>query len=606
MCLQEENRMKQSIKRSLLTTLLFVVVAAGILKLGGDYPTLASYMNPRLLTSILVVWIVSQGLFSVFTDSYLKKLLPWAVVLPLLWAAVFTWGYGFANLPEKKHLGDYYMYAALIFSLPYVLGVWSRRLPKARIPWGILQGLLALFLLVMPFVYVGYYVVMGGEMDMFAMMAIMATHSDEVKSFFTTVASPAMAVGSVVLVLALLALAMKGSFSLLKAAASCENPVRSHTGKGKIGLVLVTILFIGGFYRMFTHVFPVNIYRAVESKGSDFQVLSQMNNNINQNTGAMILQDGQNAPDGTYIVIIGESANRDHMKAFTPDYRENNTPWLSAMAKTPDFALGYKAYSNFPNTLMSLSYALTSANQYGDNDLRHVVSLVDALRKAGFATDWISFKNRSSLSSAGVTMIAERCDHTYWEQNPDEYALNVLKELPPAKKRVVFINITGSHYTYKTRVPVSRWNQFGISPNNPDHDYDMTIAYDDWIMQNIFNYARDNMNLQAMVYFSDHGENMKHFHGTSPFYFDMVHIPFFVYLSPSYQAKYPELMKQMKAHEHTPFTNDLIFDTLSGLFQARTSFYHEAYDFSSPAYAINAANAMTMDRKKKLTEDPAF
>ena len=114
--------MKQSIKRSLLTTLLFVVVAAGILKLGGDYPTLASYMNPRLLTSILVVWIVSQGLFSVFTDSYLKKLLPWAVVLPLLWAAVFTWGYGFANLPEKKHLGDYYMYAALIFFVALCAG----------------------------------------------------------------------------------------------------------------------------------------------------------------------------------------------------------------------------------------------------------------------------------------------------------------------------------------------------------------------------------------------------------------------------------------------------------------------------------------------------
>ena len=265
------KRMKQSIKRSLLTALLFVVVAAGILKLGGDYPTLASYMNPRLLTSVVVVWIVSLGMNSVFTDSYLKKLLPWAVVLPLLWAAVFTWGYGFADLPEKKHLGDYYMYAALIFSLPYVLGVWSRRCPKVRIPWGILQGLLALFLLVMPFVYVGYYVVMGGEMDMFAMMAIMATHSDEVKSFFTTVASPAMAVGSLVLIVLLLVLSMKGSFSLLRAAASCENPVKSHTGKGKIGLVFVTILFIGGFYRMFTHVFPVNIYRAVESKGSDFR-----------------------------------------------------------------------------------------------------------------------------------------------------------------------------------------------------------------------------------------------------------------------------------------------------------------------------------------------
>lgn len=97
--------MKQSIKRSLLTTFLFVVVAAGILKLGGDYPTLASYMNPRLLTSILVVWIVSQGLFSVFTDSYLKKLLPWAVVLPLLWAAVFTWGVWICQSPGKEAFG---------------------------------------------------------------------------------------------------------------------------------------------------------------------------------------------------------------------------------------------------------------------------------------------------------------------------------------------------------------------------------------------------------------------------------------------------------------------------------------------------------------------
>ena len=241
--------MKQILKRSLLTVLLFVVAAAGILKLGGDYPTLASYMNPRLLTSVLVVWIVSLGMFSVFTDSYLKKLLPWAVVLPVLWAAVFTWGYGFADLPEKKHLGDYYMYSALIFTLPYVSGVWSRHCPKARIPWGIIQGLLALFLLAMPFVYVGYYIVMGGEMDMFAMMAVMATHTDEVQSFFTTVASPAMAVGSVVLVAALLVLSMKGSFSLLKAAASCEEPVKSLTLRGKIGLVPVSYTHLDVYKR---------------------------------------------------------------------------------------------------------------------------------------------------------------------------------------------------------------------------------------------------------------------------------------------------------------------------------------------------------------------
>ena len=51
-----------------------------------------------------------------------------------------------------------------------------------------------------------------------------------------------------------------------------------------------------------------------------------MNGSLDKNAENIILQKGQQAPDGTYIVIVGESANRDHMKAFTPHYAENTTP----------------------------------------------------------------------------------------------------------------------------------------------------------------------------------------------------------------------------------------------------------------------------------------
>lgn len=120
------------------------------------------------------------------------------------------------------------------------------------------------------------------------------------------------------------------------------------------------------------------------------------------------------------------------------------------------------------------------------------------------------------MSSAGVTMIAERCDDSYWEKNYDGYTLEVLKKLPPAKKRIIFINIDGSHYTYIARVPVNLRDELGISKEDPYHDYDLTIAYDDRVMKEIFEYAKANLNLKSMIYFSDHGENMKHYHTTSP------------------------------------------------------------------------------------------
>lgn len=576
-----------------------------ILHFGGDFPDIYSYAQPRLGAAFAVMLIVSFGLFSVFSKDYLKRLLPWAVILPLLWAGTFTWAYGFASLPEKKHLGDYYVLGALLFSLPYVYTIGLTKCGGyVRAALQVMYGAFSFFMLLFPLIYISYYWRFGGEMDLFALMAVRATHWEEVKEFLSTMGSP-LSLGLAIGVLLLAAYVLTQQVG--RCAESGEGLLRGNGKKIKVGLIVISILFFGGFIRQIIHVFPINLYRTMNSKGSEFQLLQNFNTNLDKNTvGLKLIDPADGLDEGTHIVIIGESANRDHLKAFTPSYPEDTTPWLSSKVNDPDFSLNYMAYSNFPNTLMSLSYAMTSANQYGDMDLSHAVSMVDAARAAGYRTDWISFHNRSSLSSAGVTLIAERSDASFWEKNYDEYAVDVMKKLPPAKRRVLFINIMGSHYTYLARVPADQRGALGISENDPYYGYDLTVAYTDRVIRDIFEYAKAHMNLKSLVYFSDHGENMEHFHSTSPFFYDMVHIPFFVYLSPDYQAAHPSLMPVLKSHEKRPFTNDLAFDTVTGLWQAKTNFYHAAYDISSPDYAITMEDAKTFGGKRMVKDDPAL
>ena len=132
---------------------------------------------------------------------------------------------------------------------------------------------------------------MGGEMDIFALIAIMATNIEEVQAFFETVVSPTRTIGVIVLTLFLFFLTMKGSFSLMNTGQYCVDKTRSHSRSGKIALIFVTILFLGGFIRMAMHVFPLNIYRAMHKRDGAYALLEQMNGSLDKNAENIILQN---------------------------------------------------------------------------------------------------------------------------------------------------------------------------------------------------------------------------------------------------------------------------------------------------------------------------
>lgn len=66
------------------------------------------------------------------------------------------------------------------------------------------------------------------------------------------------------------------------------------------------------------HIFPLQIYYAAKKGSGSFKLMETLNRHLAENAKAVVLLPGQTAEDGTHIIVIGESASRDHMQSFTP------------------------------------------------------------------------------------------------------------------------------------------------------------------------------------------------------------------------------------------------------------------------------------------------
>lgn len=136
------------------------------------------------------------------------------------------------------------------------------------------------------------------------------------------------------------------------------------------------------------------------------------------------------------------------------------------------------------------------------------------------------------------------------------------------------------------------------------NDYDSSIKYTDEVLKNIYQYAKDNMNLQAMVYCSDHGEDMVRFHGDGNFTWDMVRTPAFVYLASDYRMSHQAVAGNLRRHVEKVFTNDLIYDMLSGILAAPNNGYDEKYDITSVDYGLIKDKAVTKYGDIHISGDP--
>ena len=330
----------------------------------------------------------------------------------------------------------------------------------------------------------------------------------------------------------------------------------------------------------------------------------------------------QKGDDGLFVVVIGESHTRDRMSAY--DYGRDTTPWLRSQRGNGRFVFWENAYSNYPNTIFSLSQALTAKSQYDDRILEQSPSILEILNAAGYETWWISTQVQFGAWDTPVSVIANFADEQRWLSGQiderghnkllDGILVEELAKIPVSnKKRMVFLHMTGTHTNYKRRYP-SEYERWPIQDKNDrdsdrENAYDNAMYYNDHVWQSIYELLRKRSDFRALFVTSDHGEEATlGMHTPDPklFTWSMVRIPTWAYFSESYEKDHPDRMEALRNNASKPWTNDMLYEALLGLTGVTGhSFYSEASDILSSEYDRPWKTLRTIHGALPLTEDPS-
>lgn len=334
----------------------------------------------------------------------------------------------------------------------------------------------------------------------------------------------------------------------------------------------------------------------------------------NQKKREAMIQDNLNIRssgfDGVYVMIIGEATTRNHMGAF--GYQRDTTPWLSSMKDQPGTILFPNTWSNATFTVLSLSYGLTSKNQYNDVSLDSAPSIIEVVKAAGYNTAWCSNQIRFyGVYDTPIAVIANEADQKDWDNtNPlgenffDEVLLDSIDQLKIQNKMLIVLHLMGSHNSYHSRYP----KEFQIYNEEEHHigDYDNSILYNDHFMKQVYEKVSAMPNFKALVYFSDHGESVdaNGMHDSANFRWSMARIPLYMMFSESYRQEHPDIYNNLQNARNNYYTNDLMFNTMLGIMGIQIpNIYEPENDITSTTYNNDVNRFMTIHGKRAIKED---
>lgn len=475
---------------------------------------------------------------------------------------------------------------------------------KIRLLLRIFNFLLIGYLSLSAFVYMTYYRIFGAGFTSTDMISVLLTNSKEAMEFLQS----HLGFGSLAVVLALFAVYMI-FIGWLIVKGSRMDEIGRVTSPALIRKIIIAVLTMAALVTIahwIPRIFPAWPYH-VAHKYLVGAKAAMAKHDENLKKFQFIGETPEKLP-GAVIVVIGESANRDHLKAFNPDYPAETTPWLSKEKENGNFYLLKNTYSCYPLTEKALSMFLTNINQYNDRNRDEMITVTDVANQAGYKTCFISNQAPSpgNMSLALVSGASEKSMTTTHPGGDDMKVVDYLKEMPKDGPQFIIIHLEGSHDRYRDRVPPHFDGVHVEGQTEKVNDYDSSIKYTDEVLKNIYQYAKDNMNLQAMVYCSDHGEDMQYFHGDGNFTWDMVHVPMWIYLSNGYQASHSAVADNLRNNVNKVFTNDLVFDTVCGLLGTPNNGYESRYDLTSGKYSLPVSEAVTKHGKVQISEDPAI
>lgn len=523
-------------------------------------------------------------------------------IIAVLWILTYPTLYFISN---HKVSSDFEFHFEAVFGLYFIawissLGILAQQVSWLAIPATIFITLAELMMLAIPVAQLIYYGLYKACINENGMEMIQETHYNEIIEYIKSM--PLM-----------LNISVLFSSILIILATIISNYQTTSTPNliDNISLTIITaiVIFLSIYlwkkkHGVFIRTAIVEFYLDIkEYLATNLQYTQNMQERISK---LQVTSLNQSQKPQTILLVIGESASRDYMKAFNKDYKYNTTPWLDQMAQRKNFILFPNAFSTVPNTVLAVSKAMTEINQYNDKKFYESCSIIDIAHAAGYKVHWYSNQGHLGCADTPVTLIANTADVAKWTKQElnqvqyDESLLDYLEELDTTKNNFLVVHLKGSHFNFLNRYPES-FTKFG-TPGKYDLEvnYANSIAYTDSVLEQIFKYAKEKLNLQAMVYFSDHAtipdrRRSPNFEGLAS-----VRIPFFTYFTDEYIAKHQEVYDTLKKHENFYWTNDLAYELLCSIFDIKSNHFDEANSLASGKFKYKREDLRTNCGENKI------
>lgn len=332
--------------------------------------------------------------------------------------------------------------------------------------------------------------------------------------------------------------------------------------KSITGVLISTSLVLSFVYAKKTEL-PSFFTKAYEQYMSELNQFNELKNKRQINP----IKASKNENGETYIIVIGESQNKNHMQIY--GYPRNTTPKLQELLNNNEIIKFDNIYSNHTHTMPVLSLALTEASQYNNKSYFESASIVEIFNAANFETVWLTNQNLLGAWDNLVSIIANQADTTIGinkrigkttkTQKYDGDLINYLKkelDKKTSKNRVIFVHLMGNHGSYCARFPKTfevfkgdlELEVFGksISENKKlkksVNCYDNSILYNDTVVSNMINDLKNYSGVNALIYMADHADDVigQLGHNSGKFTFEMTQIPMFAYFSEEYKSKHKD------------------------------------------------------------------
>lgn len=472
---------------------------------------------------------------------------------------------------------------------------------------GIILSLVEFGLLALCFAQIVYFAMYKKCIDNNGMILVEQTHVNEVIEFSRSY-PPAASIATIIAVLGLCAACFAANFIPTHPQSSIV-PLWLAAIEIVIAVALSIFIFRGkrspfrrcGIVKLFLDV------REFSHSNTDYKEYQARR----LSTLSVTPQGKPWSKPSTIVMVIGESATRDFCSAFTP-MKEDTTPWIRQMAEADPahFMLFPNAYSCALYTVATLEKALTEFNQYNGKNFNEACTVVDIAHALGYRVHWYSNQGHLGAFDTRVTLVAETSDVAKWtkqELNRVQYDMTLLDfidELNPEVNNLLVFHLKGSHFNFLNRYPqeYTVWGKPGVQDNVPN--YMNSLRYTDTVLHAIFDRCREKLNMQAMLYFSDHGQISSQRRTPGFDGFNNVRIPMFLWVSDEYISKHPVPYNALQANHNRYFTNDLAYNLMCGLMDVKSNCYDESDSIASEKYRHTVETLLTDDGRMPLTDDP--